>query len=198
MPDAVPPTAAPTDTTTARLAPLEPPYEPDVARTLQRMMPSGVEPLNLFRTVAHNRWLLDKLRSTGAYLLNFGTLAAADRELIIHRTCARCGCEYEWGVHAAMFARQVGLTDAQLRATVTGSKDDPSFSEQQSLLIAFVDELHDRATISPELYAALAGRYSKAQLVELVALVGQYHGVAYYANALGVPLEDAAERFPTP
>ena len=93
-----------------RLAPLDPPYDPEVARTLTRMMPPGQEPLKLFRTVAHNRHLLDKLRSTGAYLLNFGTLDPADRELVIQRTCARCGCEYEWGVHAVVFGAQVGLT----------------------------------------------------------------------------------------
>ena len=67
-----------------RLAPLDPPYDPEVARTLTRMMPPGQEPLKLFRTVAHNRHILDKLRSTGSYLLNFGTVDPADRELVIH------------------------------------------------------------------------------------------------------------------
>jgi hypothetical protein len=38
-----------------RLAPLNPPYDPELARTLARMMPPGQEPLKLFRTVAHNR-----------------------------------------------------------------------------------------------------------------------------------------------
>jgi hypothetical protein len=64
-------------------------------------------PLKLFRTVAHNRHILDKLRSTGAYLLNFGKVEALDREIVIHRTCGRCGCEYEWGVHAALFGPRV-------------------------------------------------------------------------------------------
>ncbi|HEV7760231.1 MAG TPA: hypothetical protein VGO78_14620 [Acidimicrobiales bacterium] len=26
-----------------------------------------------------------------------------DREIVIDRTCARCGCQYEWGVHVAFF-----------------------------------------------------------------------------------------------
>jgi alkylhydroperoxidase family enzyme len=179
-----------------RVEPLEPPYEPETARTLERMMPPGVEPLKLFRTVAHNPNLLDKLRSTGAYLLNFGTLPPADRELVIHRTCARCNCEYEWGVHAAMFARQVGLTDAQLAATVHGARDDPAWSERQSLLIDLADQLHDTGTATDELWAALAAQYEPAQLVELVVLAGQYHAVSFMANALGVEREPAAERFP--
>jgi alkylhydroperoxidase family enzyme len=179
-----------------RLAPLDPPYDPDVARTLTRMMPPGQQPLKLFRTVAHNPHMLDKLRSTGAYLLNFGTLDPADRELVIQRTCARCGCEYEWGVHAAVFGPQVQLTGHKLEATVSAAADDPVWSEHDKLLITLADELHDTATMSDETYAALADSYDEAQLVELVALAGQYHVVSFMANALGVDREDAAPRFP--
>jgi alkylhydroperoxidase family enzyme len=175
---------------------LEPPYDPDLARTLARMMPPGVEPLKLFRTVAHNRHVLDKLRSTGAYLLNFGTLDPADRELVIDRTCARCGCEYEWGVHATVFGRAVGLTDEQVAATVSGSPADPVWSGRQALLVALVDELHETATLSDRVWRGLAEHYNEAQLVELLALVGQYHTVSFFANALGVELEDSAARFP--
>ena len=180
-----------------RLTPLEPPYDPEIARTLTRMMPPGQEPLKLFRTVAHNRHILDKLRSTGSYLLNFGTLDPADRELVIQRTCARCGCEYEWGVHAAVFGPQVGLTGDRLAATVTAAADDEaSWTAREALLVALVDELHDTATISDATWKALIAHYDAAQLVELVALAGQYHAVSFMANALGVEHEDAAERFP--
>ena len=86
--------------TQPRISPLDPPYEPAVAETLRRMMPPGVEPLNLFRTVAHNHAVLERFRTVGAYILNFGRVEPLDREVLLHRTCARCGCEYEWGVHA--------------------------------------------------------------------------------------------------
>ena len=179
------------------LAPLDPPYDPDVARTLTRMMPPGQEPLKLFRTVAHNRHILDKLRSTGSYLLNFGTLDPADRELVIQRTCARCGCEYEWGVHATVFGPQVGLAGDKLAATVTaGADDQTSWTGREAVLVALVDELHDTSTVSDRTWTALAEQYDEAQLVELVALAGQYHAVSFMANALGVEREDATERFP--
>ena len=181
-----------------RLAPLNPPYDPELARTLARMMPPGQEPLNLFRTVAHNRHILDKLRSTGSYLLNFGTLDPADRELVIQRTCARCGCEYEWGVHAAVFGPQVGLTGDKLAATVTAAPDDDAvpWTAREAVLVALVDELHDSSTVSDHTWIALTEHYDEAQLVELVALAGQYHAVSFMANALGVDREDAAQRFP--
>jgi alkylhydroperoxidase family enzyme len=152
--------------------------------------------LKLFRTVAHNRHILEKLRSTGAYLLNFGTLDPADRELVIQRTCARCGCEYEWGVHAAVFGPQVGLTGDKLAATVTAGSDDAIWSEREALLVTLVDELHDTGNVSDATWRALTAHYDEAQLVELTALAGQYHAVSFMANALGVEREDAADRFP--
>jgi alkylhydroperoxidase family enzyme len=185
-----------TSETKPRIVPLEPPYEAEVARTLERMMPPGVEPLKLFRTVAHNRHILDKLRSTGAYLLNFGALDPLDRELVIHRTCARCGSEYEWGVHAVAFGRPLGLSEEQIQATVTGSAEDPVWDERQSVLLQFVDQLHEQAAISEELWRKLAERWSPKQLVELIVLVGQYHCVSFLTNALQVELEEAGERFP--
>src|SRR5437660_7587842 len=185
-----------TSTPTARIAPLDPPYDEGVGRTLERMMPPGVEPLKLFRTIAHNPHLLDKLRSTGAYLLNFGTVDPREREVVIHRTCARCGCEYEWGVHVIAFARPLGFSEEQIAATVHGGAEDAAWTEREALLVQLVDELHDTATISDPLWEGLAANWSSAQLVELITLVGQYHAVSFVANGLGVELEDAAERFP--
>ena len=91
---------------TTRLAPLEPPYDENVAATLAEMMPPGVPPLRLFRTIAHNPRVLAKIRASN--LLDRGSLERRHREIVILRTTARCGCEYEWGVHVSFFARASG------------------------------------------------------------------------------------------
>jgi 4-carboxymuconolactone decarboxylase len=184
------------ETVEARILPLDPPYEPEIGRTLERMMPPGVEPLKLFRTVAHNRHVLDKFRTTGAYLLNFGSVQPLEREILIHRTCARCRCQYEWGVHAAVFAAAVGLSEAQLEATVQGEPDDPAWSERQALLVRLADDLRDTGTVSSELWARLEGEWEPHELIELIAICGFYHLVSFMANAAGVELEKAARRFP--
>jgi 4-carboxymuconolactone decarboxylase len=185
-----------TDVRAPRIKPLEPPYPDALAETLRRMMPPGVEPLKLFRTVAWNEHVLERFRSIGAYLLNFGRLAPIDREIVIHRTCARCGCEYEWGVHAAVFAHAVGLSDEQLAATVSGEATDPAWSEREALLVRLADELHDSATVSDELWSQLARNWDEAELIELIALAGFYHLVSFTANAARVEREEAAARFP--
>jgi 4-carboxymuconolactone decarboxylase len=182
--------------TQPRIAPLEPPYEPQVAETLRRMMPPGVEPLRLFRTVAHNPAVLERFRTIGAYILNFGRVDALDREVLLHRTCARCGCEYEWGVHVVAFGRPLGLSEEQLRATVLDDADAPVWSARQRLLVRLADELHDTAAVSDGLWAELAQLWDDAQLLELIATAGFYHLVSFTANAAGVEREQYAERFP--
>ena len=183
--------------TKARLAPLAPPYAPEIARTLDRMMGGvAVEPLSLFRTVAHNPTVLDKFRSVGTYLLNFGTIDPLEREIVIHRTCARCGSEYEWGVHVEIYGRSLGLSDDQLKATVTGGAADAAWSPRQALLIRLVDELHDTGDVSDGLWTELAAAWQPHQLIELVALVGQYHLVSFFTRAFRVELESFGARFP--
>ena len=184
------------ETARPRIEPLEPPYPEEIAETLRRMMPPDAEPLKLFRTVARNQHVLERFRQIGAYLLNFGKLEPIEREIVLHRTCARCGCEYEWGVHAAVFAGQVGLSEAQLAATVSGDADDPAWSPRQSLLVRLADELHDTATVSDGLWAELARDWDPQELIELIAVAGFYHLVSFTANAARVEPEPFARGFP--
>ena len=176
----------------SRIAPAPPPYEPAVAEDLGKLMPPGVPPLQLFRTLAHNPRVLRRVRKGG--LLDPGSIALRDRELVILRTTALCGSEYEWGVHAGWLGPAAGFTAAQLAATITG--DPAPFSEAERALLALCAALHDTASVPDALWARLAASYRADQLVELVVLVGQYHMISYVTNALGVALEAAAPRFP--
>src|ERR1051326_9283685 len=79
-----------------RIPPLEPPYEPETAAALAKWMPPGatVEPLKLFRTLSRNQQISERMRPLGAGLLGRqSSLDPRDREIVIDRTCARCGCE---------------------------------------------------------------------------------------------------------
>ena len=176
----------------SRLAPVQPPYEPGVAEDLAKLMPPGVPPLQLFRTLAHNPRVLRRVRKGG--LLDPGSITLRDRELVILRTTALCRSEYEWGVHVAFFGPAAGFTAAQIAATVTG--DPAPFADAERAIIALCATLHHAASVPDELWAQLAAHYRADQLVELVALAGQYHMIAYVTNALGVALEPLAPRFP--
>jgi alkylhydroperoxidase family enzyme len=178
----------------ARLAPLAPPYPPEVAGELARMMPPGVPPIALFRTVAHNPRVLGRWR--GGSLLDRGAITLRQREIVILRTTARLGAEYEWGVHIAFFAEKAGFSAAERAATVHAGAE--AWSGPEATLVRVVDALVDTATLDDALWAEAAAAFAPAQLVEILSLVGLYHMVAFVVNAAGVEREPGAPEFPPP
>jgi 4-carboxymuconolactone decarboxylase len=181
-----------------RIAPLRAPYEPEIETMLAKWMPPGspIEPLRLFRTLVLHDELAARMRPLGGGILGHGRIDPREREIVIHRTCARAGAEYEWGVHVVAYGKPLGLTDAQIAATVTGAADDPAWSDIDRLLIGLADELHDTCTISAALWSELAERYSDDQLLELLIVAGWYRLLAGVINSVGIELEPWAARFP--
>lgn len=179
-----------------RIAPLEPPYPDAVGAELAAMMPPGMDPLLLFRTLARNPRILGKIRA--ANLLDRGSLERRDRELVILRTCARLGCEYEWGVHVTAFARRFGIPDPTIAGSVHWQADDPRWTDAERPLIRLVDELQREARVSDALWKELRDRFREDQIVELLVLVGFYHTISFVTNALQIEREPAGARFPGP
>jgi alkylhydroperoxidase family enzyme len=181
----------------SRITPVPPPYEPDVASRLEAMMPAGVPPILLFRTLVRNLPMSEAMSGWGGYELGKRlSLTMRDREVLIDRTCARCGCEYEWGVHVAFFAERVGLTDAQITSLVRGEPSDPCWGDPRDrLLVRAADVLHDTSDIDDELWGLLQAEFTDAELLDLMMLCGWYHAVSFTANAARVPLEPGAPRF---
>ena len=178
----------------SRIAPLQPPYALEIQGQFDRIM-RGAPPLMLFRVIAGNARAWEKVRAGS--LLDGGPLSLREREIVIDRTCARTRCEYEWGVHIAIFAGAAHLTDEQVRATVLGRADAPCWSAAEQALISAVDALHDRATLSDAEFTALSAHYDNAKVFEIILLCGLYRTVSYLANGLALPLEEKAARFPT-
>ena len=179
--------------TNSRIAPLDPPYAPDIQEQFDRIM-RGAPPLTLFRVMARHKRAWDKFRGGG--LLDRGPLDLRQREIVIDRTCALTGCEYEWGVHVAIFAAPAHLTDEEVRATVHEGTDAPCWTAAERTLIAAVDALHHRATLSEGEFKSLSAHYDDDQILEIMLLCGFYRTVSYLANGLALPLEEKAARFP--
>ena len=176
-----------------RIAPAEPPYEPQIAAELERIMPPGVPPLMLFRTLARSPRVFGKVFAGG--LLD-GPFSLRQREIVIDRTTARLGCEYEWGVHIALFAKRVGFTDDHVATTVTGPRDAACWTPDEQALVALVDDLIDQRTIADATWAALSAHFDEKQILEAIALVGFYHMISFLCRGLELPLESYSARFP--
>jgi alkylhydroperoxidase family enzyme len=182
------------NTSTARISPAEPPFPPEVQGWLDRTMPPGKPPLVLFTTLARDPRLFGKFFSAG--LLDRGHLTLRQREIVIHRTTALGRSEYEWGVHATIFAARVKLTPEQLHSTVHGEPEDACWSDDERPLLRLCDALHRTCTVDDALWQALHARFSDEAVIELVMLAGFYRTVSYLTNALRLPLEADGTRFP--
>src|ERR1043166_1818696 len=111
-----------------RISAAQPPYAPEIKAALDKIMPSAVPPLTLFTTLARNPRVFARFMAGG--LLDKGSISLREREIMIDRTTARCGSEYEWGVHVAFFAERVELSPEQIDATVHGKGNDNAWSKR--------------------------------------------------------------------
>ena len=93
-------------------------------------------------------------------------------------------------------ATRIAAYIEQVRATVRGAGTDACWSAAEQALIAAVDALHERATLSEAEFTALSAQYDEAKIFEIILLCGFYRTVSYLANGLALPLEEKAARFP--
>jgi alkylhydroperoxidase family enzyme len=181
----------------SRISPLDPPYDPATAAQLARMMPGAAEPIALFRMFVRNLPMARAMSEWGEHQLG-RTLALSrrEREIVIDRTCALAGCEYEWGVHVAVFAERVGLDAAQLRSLTVGGPDDPCWTEERErTLIRIVDAVWARGDLDDAEWAGLRGTFDEAQTLDLLLLCGWYRAISLVANTVRLPNEPGAPTF---
>lgn len=178
-----------------RIAPITPEECDEQTTEMLNALGAGMSSaLNIFTTLAHHPRLLKKWSEFGGVLLYRGELDPRLREIVILRTGWLCQSDYEFGQHRVIGLRS-GMTDKEVDAT-TLDADAAGWGDEERLLIRATDELHAHQKISDDTWAQLAQRYTKAQLIELVFLVGQYHLVSMALNSLGVQRDEGIDGFP--
>lgn len=181
--------------TSPRIPPLPPSERDERTEELLASLRGPVgDDLNLFATLAHHPRLLKRWSAFGGLLLFGGELPDRDREVLILRTAANCGADYEWGHHTGL-GRAAGLTEEDLVALARPTDVMPD--DGDALLVRAADELHEDGELGDETWAELAARYSDAQLIELCMVVGQYHLVAFTLRSLRIQPEPGTEEMPS-
>jgi alkylhydroperoxidase family enzyme len=178
----------------ARIEPASAPFSASVQGRLDAVMGPGRAPLVLFTTLARDERLFAKFMDAG--LLDRGRLTLREREIVILRITARGGSEYEWGVHATIFLAKAGLDGDDLAALTGEGCDRARWSAGEHALIEACDALHARCDIDDDLWARLAANFTPEALIEIIMVAGFYRTVSYLTNALRLPLEPGAARFP--
>lgn len=170
--------------------------ESEVGQIVGTMPGPDGETLNIFRTLAHHPKLFKRFNLMGGYLLNKGLVSEREREIVILRVGWRAKSVYEFGQHT-IIGRRCGLSDAEIAALASDRSDHP-WSEADRDLIALADELCTDDCVGDATFARLTGRWTEAELVELVVCAGFYRLVSGFLNTMGVPLDDGVPSWPRP
>ncbi|MFD9907000.1 MBL fold metallo-hydrolase [Streptomyces sp. NPDC059063] len=147
--------------------------------------------LNVLATIGNHPDLLVALAPLLAGLAQ-GLIPDRERELAILRTAHLTGSTYEWEHHARIGAA-AGLTGPEIARVPLGpdgSGSGSGWGEADRSLLRAVDELYEGHALTAATWRRLAARYSTAQMLELLALVGTYTMIAGILKSCRVPLDD--------
>jgi 4-carboxymuconolactone decarboxylase len=141
--------------------------------------------LGVFRMLAHAESAFRPWLALGGVLLGALQLDPALRELAILRVASLAGCDYEMIQHEAI-AAGVGVGTDQVQALAGGRATGAEFDPRETLVLRFVAAVIDNdgtaAGSVPQLEDALSAR----EVIELLLVIAQYHGLALLLNTTGV------------
>ena len=177
-----------------KLNPINEPYPDNIAAILANYPQQNGYILKLFRLFANSARFLAK--GMPNLLDKDSPLSLRQREIIILRITANLGCEYEWGVHVTAFGQHAKLSEEQIAATKNQPAEAACWPENESILLAAVDDVCAHSRIQPRTYEKTCAHLNKEQQLELLALCGAYHTVSFIANTAELELEPFAARFP--
>jgi alkylhydroperoxidase family enzyme len=165
-----------------RVSEVRPPYDAETASALEALGP----PISLFRVFARRPDRARAIQGWGSYYLSRRTaLSLRHRELVIDRTTAKCGADYELGVHLGHFAAKVGLDDDHVTSIVSGTPDDRCWTESADrAVLRAVDALIEVRDLSDDRWGQLVSAIGEEGAIDLLLVCGWYHAISFAVRAL--------------
>jgi alkylhydroperoxidase family enzyme len=158
----------------ARLPPLDPAdAEAHVGAALARL-----PPLAIFRTVANAQGSFVNWLRFGGDCLDPRWFDPVLREIAILRVARLTpGAVYEWTQHVPILLA-VGGTEEQVAALEADDAQATALGEDGRLIVRFTTQVVEDATPDEETFAQMRARFTPAEIVQLLLVIGQYMMVA--------------------
>jgi alkylhydroperoxidase family enzyme len=169
------------------------PYADDaqLAELIRRAaFPEHTPSTNAFRMLAHAPAVAAPALRLVAAVLTATDLDPRLRQLVILWVTQRCQARYAWIQHAAI-ARAVGVSETLILALERGEVSSALFTDRERVALAFVDEILDGPRVSDDTFAAVRGRFSSREVVELLLTVGYFRMIGSLLTTLDVELDAA-------
>ena len=172
---------------------MSPPYDGETEAALARLGP----PLSIFRVMARRPDRAHGIAGWGRYYLSRQcALSLRHRELLILRTTALCGAEYEWGVHVQVFAEKAGLTAGQVRSVTSGSPDDACWTDPSDRAVLHAADTLDRdCDLTDADWIWLTSHIGEEGAIDTLLICGWYRAISYLVRTARLPAEPGAPRF---
>ncbi len=134
----------------------------------------------------HSPKLAERAQPLNYYLRYETSLGRRLTELAILVTARELDNQFEWTAHEPAALKE-GLEPAIIDV-VRRRKGTDKLAEKEALIITVGRELFRKHTVSPPTFARALKVFGKEELVNLVALFGDYASISYTINAFDIQL----------
>jgi 4-carboxymuconolactone decarboxylase len=146
-----------------------------------------------FGVLMHVPALAERIAALEDYFRDSSALAGPDRELTIMATARELNARYAWVRHEAR-GREVGTRPEAIEVLRANDGVD-ELTPREQLLVEMTRSLLRSHTIPAALFDRAMKELGQQQLIELVALVGQYTLVGLVLGGFEVPPPEGARSF---
>ena len=160
------------------------PSEDIAARLARYRWPDGRR-MQMFDAMANSPNAFRDL-STATTCCLTGEIVPRSREILILRVLALTKAEAEHELHVALFANEVGLSDAEIGALSRCTVLPDLFDGREKLLVSLAEEIVGQHNLTDATWDGLVTHFSPGQLAELLMIATQYLKVAVLNNALRI------------
>jgi 4-carboxymuconolactone decarboxylase len=142
----------------------------------------------------HSLGLAPHSRAVNHYLRHESGLGGRVREIAILTTARALDSDFVWAAHEAEALRE-GVPSEVVEAIKHG-RSTTELDDADAVVIDLGREIFLARAVSPETYARAIGQFGRGQLVDLVALMGNYAGTAALLTAFAMQLDPGQEKLP--
>lgn len=164
-----------------------PAVDPDNCTQEQKEVMGAWTAMNFTRVMAQSPVLYRAIVPLIEKVIAQTCLPPRDRQVLVLRTLTLGNDVYEV-THHELISKSADLTDAEIAQMRAG--EGPALTDFDRLLAKAAEQLVRSQFIDDATWAALAQRYDREKMMEVVALVGTYLTMAMLTRNYGIELED--------
>ena len=173
----------------ARLPLLDAVSRPELSQLISRISDArGGRLINVYRMLLNSPTIASAWVDFNSAVRLGSDIEPALRELVIIRVAILTRAEYVFRAHVPGYAREAGLSEAQLDALFDW-QSSAAFSDRERAVLAYVDAITREIDVPDAVFDALRPIFDDGKIVTITVLAGAYNMQCRVLRALRVDAE---------